>query len=181
MAIELNELQKWLETEPGKKWSEAHKKGLVDKNNELLEKLKTANGELEKANGTIQKLEGDLTQSQAVINDTLLSKPLAEKLTQKGVFPVLIPELSKTISEGYALRIADGNAVGKVTENGKETVLSLDQIIESWAKSDKAKDCFKPRETETVSTGPDFKAGDKPVIDKELAALRRGAGLPEKE
>ena len=179
--MDLKEIEKWLETEQGKQWLETQKKGLIDKNNELLEKLKTANGELEKANGNIQKLESDLTQSQAVISDTLLSKPLAQKLKEKGVFEVLIPNLTKTILESYGLHIADGNAVGKVNKDGKETELTLDQIIESWSKSDRAKDCFKPVDIQTQSTSPDFKQGDKPIVDREMDAAYRAAGIPKKE
>ena len=171
------ELEKWLETPEGKQWIEAQKKGLLDKNAELLEKLKKANGELETANGSIQKLESDLSKEQAVNREVLLSRPLAEKLKQKGVFDALIPVVSKTIAETYGLQLTDGNAIGKVKDGEKETELTLDQIIDTWSKSDSAKDCFKPQDIKTESTSPDFKGTPKNQ-DAEYTAARLAAGLP---
>jgi len=175
--MDVQELEKWVLTDEGKQWIEAQKKGLLDKNTELLEKLKKANGELETANGNIQKLEGDLSKAQGVNKEVLLSRPLAEKLKQKGVFEVLIPELSKTIEGTYGLQLANGNAIGKTKDGEKETELTLDQIIEHWAKSDSAKDCFKPQGIKTESTSPDFKGTPKNQ-DAEYTAARLAAGLP---
>ena len=177
--MDIKELELWLETAEGKQWIEAQKKGLLDKNNELLEKITGSNAANKTLNERIINLESDLLNEQAVSKEVLLSRPLAEKLKQKGVFEVLIPEISKTISETYGLQIVNGNATGKVKECEKETVLSLDQIIESWSKTDKAKDSFKPQDIKTQSTSADFKQGSTPTIDRELAAMRRGAGLPE--
>jgi hypothetical protein len=178
--MDVNELEKWIETEQGQTWLEARKKGLLDKQAELLEKVTKGNAENKTLYERIEGLESELSKSQAVVTDTLLSRPLANKLKEKGVFEVLIPELSKTIAETYGLQLADGNAAGKVTENGKETVLNLDQVIEHWSKTDQSKDCFRPQEVKTQSTSPDFKGGGA-AVDRELAAMRRGAGLPEKE
>jgi hypothetical protein len=178
--MNVEELEKWLETEPGKQWIEAQKKGLLDKQAELLEKVTKGNAENKTLNERIVSLESELSKSQAVVNDTLLSKPLAEKLKNKGVFEVLIPELSKTIAEAYGLQLANGNAIGRVKEDGKETELTLDQIIDAWSKLDTSKDCFKPQDIKTQSTSPDFKGGGT-ADDKEWAAMRRGAGLSEKE
>jgi hypothetical protein len=110
----------------------------------------------------------------------LLSKPLANKLKEKGVFPVLLPELVKQLSETYALGIQDGNAAGKMTIDGKETVLTLDQAIEHWSKSDHSKDCFKPQDIKTQSTSPDFK-GSNSDVDVEYNAARIAAGLAPQE
>jgi hypothetical protein len=178
--MDLKELNSWVETDDGKQWLEAQKKGLLDKNSELLEKLKTANGTLDKANGDIQGLTSELEKSQAVIHDTLLSKPLTEKLNAKGVFPVLLPELVKQLSDTYSLSIEDGNAAGKMIVDGKETVLTLDQAIEHWSASDQSKDCFKPLDLKTQSTIPDFK-GSKPIVDAEYNAARIAAGLAPME
>ncbi|MCL2174578.1 MAG: hypothetical protein FWB73_00905 [Treponema sp.] len=175
--MDIKELEKWVTTNEGQQWLEAQKKGLLDKNNELLEKITGSNATNKTLNERITSLESDLLKSQAVVNDTLLSKPLKEKLKQKGVFEVLIPELSKTISDSYAIQIVNGNAIGKV--KGNETELTLDQIIESWSKSDQAKDSLKPQEIKTQSTSADFKQGITPTVDRELAAMRKGAGLPE--
>ena len=178
--MDIKELEKWLETPEGLTWLEAHKKGLLDKNAELLEKVTKGNAENKTLYERIINLESDLHKEQAVNREVLLSRPLAEKLKQKGVFEVLIPELSKTIAETYGLQLANGNAAGKVTDNGKETVLNLDQVIEHWAKLDQSKDCFKPQDVKTQSTSPDFKGGNA-AVDPEWAAMRKGAGLPEKE
>jgi hypothetical protein len=171
------ELEKWLETPEGKQWIEAQKKGLLDKNAELLEKVTKGNAENKTLNERIINLESNLSKEQAVNKEVLLSRPLAEKLKQKGIFDVLIPELSKTISETYGLQLVNGNAIGKVKEGEKETELTLDQIIETWSKSDTVKDFFKPQDIKTQSTSPDFKGG-KPQVDAEYNAARLAAGLP---
>jgi len=179
--MNLQELEKWLETPEGSTWLEAHKKGLLDKNAELLEKVTKGNAENKTLYERIINLESDLHKEQAVNREVLLSRPLAEKLKSKGVFEVLIPGLSKTIAETYGLQLANGNAIGKVKEGEKETELNLDQIIEHWAKSDQSKDCFRPPDIKTQSTSPDFKTegGGGNSID---AIMRKAAGLsPQKE
>jgi hypothetical protein len=175
--MNVQELEKWILTNEGQQWLEAQKKGLLDKQAELLEKVSKGNAENKTLNERIASLESDLSTSQAVVNDTLLSKPLAEKLKQKGVFEVLIPEISKTIAGAYGLRLADGNAIGKVNDGGNEQELTLDQVIESWSRSEQAKDCFKPQDLKVQSTSADFKVNGS-TVDKEWAAICRGAGLP---
>jgi hypothetical protein len=175
------EIEKWLLTKEGADWLEVQKKPLLDKRDDLLEKVKTGNASIEQLTQRVASLESDLSKSRAVNNSVLLEKPLMEKLQNKGVFPVLIPNLAKSLSETYGLCIQDGNAVtGKVKEGDTEKVLDIDQIIEHWAKSDSAKDCFRPQELQTQSTSPDFKT-DQKGTDKTWAAMRKGAGLSEKE
>jgi hypothetical protein len=179
--MDLKELNSWVETDEGKQWLEGQKKPLLDKRDELLEKVKAGNASIEQLTQRVASLESDLSKSQAVNNSVLLEKPLMEKLQNKGVFPVLIPSLVKSLSKTYGLCIQDGNAVtGKVKEGDTKKALNIDQIIEHWSKSDSAKDCFRPQELQTQSTSPDFKT-DQKAIDKTWAAMRKGAGLSEKE
>jgi hypothetical protein len=178
--MNIDELNQWIETPEGKQWIESQKKGLLDKQAELLEKVTKGNADNKTLNERIESLESELSKNKAVINDTLLSKPLTEKLNAKGVFPVLLPELVKRLSETYGFTIQDGNAAGKMTVDGKETVLTLDQAIEHWSASDQAKDCFKPLDLKTQSTTPDFK-GSKPIVDAEYNAARIAAGLAPME
>jgi hypothetical protein len=176
--MNVTELEKWVtETPEGQQWLEGHKKPLLDKRDELLEKVKTGNAGIEQLTQRVASLESDLSKEQGINKEVLLSRPLAEKLTQKGVFPVLVPELSKTIAETYSLQLANGNAIGKVKEGEKETELSLDQIIEHWSKLDTSKDCFRPLDIVTTSTSPDFKGTPKNQ-DAEYTAARIAAGLP---
>jgi hypothetical protein len=176
--MDLQELTKWLETPEGKAWIEAHKKGLIDKNNELLEKLTSGNATTNQLNEKVVKLESDLLKANSTIREVLLSRPLADKLKTKGVFEALIPTLAETITQSYGLEIkTNGNdfeVIGK--DNGKET--GLDSIIDTWSKTDQAKECFKPADLKKESTSPDFKQGMQ-AVNKEFAALRYGAGLSE--
>jgi DNA repair exonuclease SbcCD ATPase subunit len=148
---------------------------LLDKRDELLEKVNSGNAKVEQLNQRLASLENDLSKEQAVNKEVLLSRPLAEKLKQKGVFDALIPVVTKTIAETYGLQLANGNAIGKVKES--ETELTLDQVIDTWSKSDSAKECFKPQEIKTESTSPDFKGTPK-NHDAEYTAARLAAGLP---
>jgi len=178
--MNIAELEKWLETAEGKTWLETQKKPLIEKRDELLAKISASNASADQLNEKIAGLESNLLKANGVIREVLLSRPLAEKLKEKGVFETLIPTLSESITEAYSLQIkANGDnqeTIGKI--DGKET--GLEQIIDAWSKTDKAKECFKPMDVKKESTSPDFKGGS-PNPDKEMAALRRGAGLPEKE
>jgi hypothetical protein len=174
--MDLKELESWVLTDEGKQWLEGQKKPLLDKRDELLEKIKTGNASIEQLNQRLASLESDLSTANGTINEVLLHKPLAEKLKQKGVHEILIPELSKTISGTYGLGIANGNAIGKVKDGEKETELTLDQVVDSWEKT-ASKDLFKPQETRTQSTSFDFK-GIPQNQDPEYAAARQAAGLP---
>jgi DNA repair exonuclease SbcCD ATPase subunit len=176
--MDIQELEKWVtETPEGKQWLEGQKKPLLDKRDELLEKVNSGNAKVEQLNQRLASLESDLSKEQAVNKEVLLSRPLAEKLKQKGVFDALIPVVSKTIAETYGLQLANGNAIGKVKDNETETELTLDQVIDTWSKSDSAKECFKPQEIKTESTSPDFKGIPKNQ-DAEYTAARLAAGLP---
>jgi DNA repair exonuclease SbcCD ATPase subunit len=178
--MNVQELEKWVtETPEGQQWLEGHKKPLLDKRDELLEKVKTGNASIEQLNQRLASLESDLSKEQGINKEVLLSRPLAEKLKEKGVFPVLVPELVKTLSETYGLHIQDGNAAGMLKVDGKETALTIDQAIEHWSASDKAKDCFKPMDIKTTSTSPDFKTGGAGG-DHVDAIMRKAAGLTPK-
>jgi len=175
--MNIDELEKWILTDEGAKWIEGQKKGLLNKQAELLEKVTKGNAEIKTLNERIENLESVLSKEREANREVLLSRPLAEKLKNKGVFEVLIPNLVRSLSETYGLQIANGNAIGKTKgTDGKETELSIDQIIDLWSKSDSAKDCFKPQDIKTQSTSPDFK-GSGTTADKEWAAMRKGAGL----
>jgi hypothetical protein len=178
--MDITALTTWVETPEGKQWLEGQKKPLLDKRDELLEKVKAGNASLEQLTQRVANLESDLSKEQAVNREVLLSRPLAEKLKQKGVFEVLLPELSKSITGAYGLHIANGNAIGKVKNGDSETEMNLDQIIDHWSKLETSKDCFRPKDVKTESTSPDFK-GSGSAVDPEWAAMRRGAGLPEKD
>jgi hypothetical protein len=177
--MDLEQINKFIETDEGKKWITDLKKGLVDKNSELLEKVASGNAAASQLNEKVVKLESDLLKANGTIRKALLSKPLAEKLKAKGVFETLIPTLAQTITESYGLEIKtngdDFEVIGK--DNGKET--GLDGIIDAWSKSEKAGECFKPQDLKTEKTSPDFKQGMPPNTDKEWAAMRKGADLPE--
>jgi hypothetical protein len=177
--MDLQELEKWITADEGKKWLEAQKKGLVDKNNELLEKVASGNAAAVQLNEKAVKLESDLLKANSTIREVLLSKPLAEKLKANGIFETLIPTLAETITKSYGLEIKtngnDFDVMGK--DNGKEQ--SLDQIIDAWSKLESSKECFKPQKTEKFSTVLDVKGGSPPNTDTEWSAMRKGAGLPE--
>jgi hypothetical protein len=161
------------------------KKPLLDKNAELLSEKKTISDSLTGMSQRFAVLEKQLAESQAVNNEVLLHKPLVEKLRQKGVFEVLLPELSKTITETYGLQVnASGNdfeVIGKTKDaNNADIELTLDQVLDTWSKLDNSKDCIKPQDIKTESTSPDFKGSGTPESSFS-AGIRRGARLTNKD
>ena len=178
MSIEIEKLEKWIaETTEGENWLNKQKEGLIKKNKELVDREKTATGELQKATGELEKIKLDLIKSQGLVNDSLLNKPLAAALTAKGVFPILLPELTKTLTETYGLTLTEGSATGKIKVDGKDTVATLDQCVDEWAKLETSKECFKPIETTKTATAPQLKQEQTPADQKLDNIMFTAAGL----
>jgi len=169
--MDLKELEKWVESAEGIKWLDGKKSGLIKKNEELIKELKTASGGMSELTQRVTDMEKQLLDKQAVINDTLLSKPLEKQLKENGCFEILIPQISREISETYGLNI-NGNAGDiKVTgtiKNENETesqILPMNEIVDFHLKTEAGKKYINPQnvKTEVISTSLDVKGGSKPI------------------
>ena len=54
--MDIKELEQWIQSNEGQNWLEAQKKGLLDKNNDLLEKISRSNAEAKTLNERITSL-----------------------------------------------------------------------------------------------------------------------------
>ncbi|MCL2185250.1 MAG: hypothetical protein FWB86_05265 [Treponema sp.] len=162
--MNIDELNKWLETVDGSAWLEKQKAGLIKKNEQLLNELKnTASG------SSLAELQKQLDQEKAALHQSLIDQPLERTLLTKGIIPICIPELKRKLVQSYGLSIkADGEnrtATGKIDVDGVSTEKPLSDILEIWTESTEAKEYIKPP-LHMVSTTPDLTGGDrvKPTI-----------------
>jgi len=169
-------IEDWLKTDDGKQWEQEFKKGLLSKNNELIQSLKQANGNNADTEQRLTALQKELEQERAALKAALLSEPLAKILEQKNVFKILIPEVVNKLAEVYDLYV-EGNgehreAIGTI--DGKE--LTLDDIVDTWANSGEGKEYINPvLPGQIVSTAPNFGTELPPTLKgrtgQQLAAM----------
>jgi len=142
--MDVNELNKWLETEEGKQWSDSLKSGLVNKRDELLQALKDANGKLAEMDQRSTAAEALIKEEQAALAAVLVDQGLAQLLKDAHVFDVAVPSSIATLKETYGIKVrADGlnrSAVGIIKgDDGKEIEKPLADIVSSWSKTQEAK------------------------------------------
>lgn len=144
MAIDLAELEAWVQGEEGKAWVEAQKKPLVMKREELLEALKKANGASASAAQRAADLERILGEERAAVERVVIDGELGRILREGRVMEPAIPGLISELRESYGLAVkADGQdrkAIGKIKgADGKEVDADLAAIYAAWKDTEEAK------------------------------------------
>jgi predicted nuclease with TOPRIM domain len=168
--MDVKALNEWAETEAGKKWLDEKKEGLRKKNEQLIKELKSQTSGISELTQRVTDMEKALENKQAELKRSLIDIPLEKQLKEHGVFEILIPQISREISETYGLNI-NGNANDiKVTgtiKNENETesqILPMNEIVDFHLKTEAGKQYVNPAnvKTEIISTTLDVKGGDKP-------------------
>jgi hypothetical protein len=155
--MDLKELEKWINTDEGKKWLDGKKEGLIRKNEELIKELKTAGGGMSELTQRVTDTEKALGKEKAAMREALLLQPLEKTLLEKKVFPVVIPALKNELIEAYGLDVkeADGgsrSAMGVIEQDGAKMEKPLSEIIDLWIQTEDAKSYIPPPVTSVVST-----------------------------
>jgi hypothetical protein len=142
--MDVNELNQWIETEDGRAWADKIKQPLLNKRDELLAELKTANGKLAESEQRSAAAAEELSQERdalsALVVDKELSRILKEAHCMEGAIPGVIAELK----ESNAITVkADGlnrKAVGTITaEDGTTKEAGLAELVSLWAAIPAAK------------------------------------------
>jgi len=168
--MDLKALNEWTETPEGESWLNEKKQGVLSKNTELLQALKTANGGLSETSQRLADTEKALEIEKAELKRVLLDTPLDKMLKDYGCFEILIPQIIREIKETYGLSI-NGNAGDlKVTgtvkkEDGTESQMPMGDIVDSFLKTETGRQYVNPAnlKTEVISTTLDVKGGSKPT------------------
>ena len=150
--MDLKQLETWIETEAGKKWLDNQKAGLIRKNEELIKELKTAGGSLSDTNQRLADVEKQLLDKQAELKRALLDMPLEKTLKEHGVFEILIPQISRELSEIYDLYTKDMKAMGKLKNDKESLELPLDDIVNTFLKTETGRQYVNPAKLKTEST-----------------------------
>jgi hypothetical protein len=138
-----NELNRWLETEEGKKWGDEFKAPLLNKRDELLAALKDANGKIAEAEQRSTAAAGELSQEREALSALAVDKELSRVLQEKHVMEAVIPSIIAELKNSYGITVkADGpnrQAIGKVKAEDGEREASLAEIVSAWAETPAAK------------------------------------------
>jgi len=142
MAIDINELNEWINGDEGRQWGDEYKSALLKNRDSLLSELKTANGRLSETQQRLVQTENELSGEKAALSKILIDDQLADLLSKCNVFEGLIPSAVKAIKEGNALTVSvsdDGTrqVVGKMRDqkDGAEISASMADIVTAWAEN----------------------------------------------
>jgi hypothetical protein len=142
--MDINELNKWLETPEGKKWGDEFKAPLLNKRDELLAALKEANGKLAELEQRSTAAAEELSQEREALSTLAVDKELARMLKESHCMETVIPAVIAELKDSYGITVkADGpnrQAIGKTKgEDGTEREKSLAEVISAWKATPAAK------------------------------------------
>jgi hypothetical protein len=142
--MDVLELEKWVESDEGKAWLESQKRPLLIKRDELLTELKSASGRLSELELSSKQTESILSEERAALAAVLVDQGLVSLLKEKRIYDSVIPSVTAMLKETYGITVkADGPnrmACGRTKEtDGKESEISLADIVSTWSKTLEAK------------------------------------------
>jgi len=138
MAIDINELNEWITTEPGQKWGDEFKSPLLKNRDDLLSELKAAGSRSSLLEQRVKETENELSLEKAALSKILIDDELHRLLSQSHVFEPHIPTVMRNLKEAHGFTVtADGDnrtvtSTLKDSE-GKETAASLADVVNAWA------------------------------------------------
>ena len=150
--MDLKELETWIETAEGKTWADGLKKPLLDKRDELLTKVRELNESHTQTVSQVNDLTETLAKERTDSRRELIDRELSGFVDQH-VVPGL-REGAKALFTGLDIEVkADGqqrvphvskeNLKGLPIEGEVPDGLPLREYLETWAKTDEAKDYLK--------------------------------------
>jgi hypothetical protein len=168
--MDTKELYQWLETPEGKKWGDEFKAPLLNKRDELLAELKTANGKLAELEQRSVATAEELSQEREAMSTFLVDKELARLLREAHVMEMAIPFALTKLKDSHEITVkADGlnrQAVGKTkAADGTEQEKSLAEIVTAWAATPAAKQVILSFSTGGGATGSEWKGSIRPNLD----------------
>jgi len=177
--MDLKELNSWVETDDGKQWLEAQKKGLLDKNSELLDSLHKSNADMAELGRRLAAAESSLEAEKAFVSCQLIDQKLEALLNNKRFFKTIIPHCIERLKNGYAITVkADGEnraAMGTIKDaEGNEKQLSLAECFEHWSQLPDNHDLTPPQNMggdATGNTSSSISTRTMPMNGQELAKL----------
>ncbi|MCL1814894.1 MAG: hypothetical protein FWG27_03610 [Treponema sp.] len=153
MAIEISELNEWINTDDGKKWGDEFKSALLKNRDDLLSEIKVSGAKLSELEQRFSQTENELSAEKAALSKFLIDDELNRLLSNTTVFTDYIPMVCKTLKETYGFNVvANGDsrkAVGKYKDkDGNETEADMQAIVfDVWSKTEGAKQFMRNNNT----------------------------------
>lgn len=147
--MDREQVEKWIETTEGAAWLNEHKRGLIEKRDELLQKVKDLNEEHRKATQQVNDLQSTLAQERDAVRATLVDREVSS-FVDRHVVPglregakALFTGLDVTVAADGKLRtpvVSKDNLAG-LLQAGEEAPdgLPLGEYLDRWSKTDEAK------------------------------------------
>jgi len=172
--MDINELNQWIETPEGTQWLESQKRPLLDKRDELLSQLKSANGKLSELERRNSQTESNLSEERAALTSALVDQELSRLLKQAHVFEVALPSTIAALRETYGIRIQangpDRKAIGTIKEEDEaEKQASLTEIVNLWRQTPEAAQVIENKNNGGGSPGSLYKGAVKPPPLQKLS------------
>ncbi|WP_319476850.1 hypothetical protein [Marispirochaeta aestuarii] len=146
--MNIEELNKWIETPEGRSWADGLKAPLIAKRDELLQKVKDLNEEHRTAAQQVNDLTETLARERGDMRDTLIDREVSE-FVDRHVVPGL-RQGAKALFTGLDVTVkADGkqripivskeSLKGLPIEGDLPEGLPLRDYLETWGKTEEAK------------------------------------------
>jgi hypothetical protein len=188
--MDTNELNIWLETPEGQKWGDEFKAPLLNKRDELLAALKSANGKIAEYEQRSTAAAEELSREREALSALVVDKELARMLKDERVMEPVIPGIVDELKNSYGIAVkADGPnrlAIGKA--KGEEREMDLGEIVSSWVATPGAGQVIRNGNTgggatgswnKTVTTNPSLGNLSGPALakmsDAEFRSMRQSA------
>jgi len=146
--MNIEELNAWVETPEGKAWADGLKKPLLDKRDELLQKVKDLNEEHRTAAQQINDLTETLARERGDMRNTLIDREVSDFVDRHVVQG--LRQGAKALFTGLDIEVkADGkqripivskeSLKGLPIEGDLPEGLPLRDYLETWAQTEEAK------------------------------------------
>lgn len=131
--MDINELDKWLETDEGAEWLEAKKAPLAKKKDELLEQVKTLRADLTEVQSSASGANSALQQEREALRELVIDRQLDKAMEGLRIHPKLKNAFRSELEEAYSFEVqADGQERKGIAKDADGNEYDLSEVLEKW-------------------------------------------------
>ncbi len=178
--MNIDELNTWISTDDGRKWLDEQKRGLIEKRDELLQKVKELNEDHRKATDQVNDLTNTLTQERESYRKEIIDREVSS-FVDRHVVPGL-REGARALFSSIDIDVkADGQQ--RIPIVGKESLqglpiegdipesMSLRDYLDAWSKTEDAKSYLKAPDNSGGGARGSWDAPSEPTEDAFTKAV----------
>jgi hypothetical protein len=144
MAIEIQELNEWINSDEGRRWGDEYKSALLKNRDTLLSELKSSGAKLSDTDQRLVQTENELSAERAALSKFLIDNELGRLLKNVNVVETLIPAITNDLKNAYGITVKasgdDRTATGKLRDKeGNEIEATLSAIVDVWKELPESK------------------------------------------